>query len=164
MDFEILVALLLTVAPITELRLGLPIVVNYCLKNNISVWPYFSFVVILNILVIFILFFFFDFLHERFLRIKTYKRLFSEYIEKTRQKQEKFERKFHQIGYLALVIFVAIPLPGTGAWTGTFLAWLFGLERKKSILAISLGVLIAGVIVLMASYGIFSFFSFNQTF
>ncbi|MEM4605652.1 MAG: small multi-drug export protein [Candidatus Pacearchaeota archaeon] len=160
MDFEILVALLLTVAPITELRLGLPIVINYCLKNNISVWPYFSLVVILNILVIFILFFFFDFLHQRLLKISFYKNLFNKYVEKTRKKQEKFEKKFHQIGYFALVIFVAIPLPGTGAWTGTFLAWLFGLERKKSILTISLGVLIAGIIVLTASYGILSLFYF----
>lgn len=158
MNLEILIAILLTIAPITELRVGLPIVVNYCLKNNLSIWPFFFLIVFLNILVIFFIFFFLDFLHKHFLKINFYKKIFEKIIQKTRKKQEKFEKKFHQIGYLALVIFVGIPLPGTGAWTGSFLAWLFGLERKKSIIAISLGVLIAGVIILLASYGVLSLF------
>jgi uncharacterized membrane protein len=52
--------------------------------------------------------------------------------------------RYEEIGLMA---FVAIPLPGTGAWTGALIAFLFGLDFKKSLLVIAIGVLIAGVIV-----------------
>ena len=45
------------------------------------------------------------------------------------------------------MVFVMIPLPVTGAYTGTFAAWLFGFKKRQAFLAVSLGVLIAGVIV-----------------
>lgn len=50
-------------------------------------------------------------------------------------------------GYIALALFVGIPLPVTGAWTGTLVAYVLGLSRKKSIVAIELGVLLATVVV-----------------
>jgi len=54
--------------------------------------------------------------------------------------------------YIALALFVGVPLPMTGAWTGTLVAYILGLEREKSILAIEAGVLIASIIVLVAAY------------
>lgn len=60
----------------------------------------------------------------------------------------------------ALTLFVAIPLPGTGAWTGALVASLFGLPKKMSMLAITIGVLLSGVIMCLASYGILGFLSF----
>lgn len=57
-------------------------------------------------------------------------------------------------GYLGLLLFVGIPLPGTGAWTGSGLAVLLGLDRKKSFLFIILGVLLAELIMGIFSYGI----------
>lgn len=65
-------------------------------------------------------------------------------FERTRRKGSKVIEKYEEIGLLA---FVAIPLPGTGAWTGALIAFLFGLDFKKSALVISIGVFIAGVIV-----------------
>jgi uncharacterized membrane protein len=62
--------------------------------------------------------------------------------------------------FTALMAFVAIPLPGTGAWTGALVASLFGLPKRSSFLAIALGVLISGVIMTLASYGILGFLSF----
>ena len=59
--------------------------------------------------------------------------------------------------FWALTLFVAIPLPGTGAWTGSLIAALFGLPKRKSFLAVSLGVLISGVIMSLASYGVVGF-------
>ncbi|HIB85266.1 MAG TPA: ligand-binding protein SH3, partial [Chromatiaceae bacterium] len=50
-------------------------------------------------------------------------------------------------GFWGLMVFVMIPLPVTGAYTGSFAAWIFGVKRRKAFLAVSLGVLIAGVIV-----------------
>jgi uncharacterized membrane protein len=55
-----------------------------------------------------------------------------------------------------LVAFTSIPLPVTGAYTATGIAYLFGMERKRAALAISLGVLIAGLITWLAAMGIIS--------
>lgn len=57
-------------------------------------------------------------------------------------------------GYLGLLLFVGIPLPGTGAWTGSALAILLGLNRKKSFIYIALGVLLAAIIMSVVSYGV----------
>jgi len=56
------------------------------------------------------------------------------------------------------MFFVAVPLPGTGAWTGTMVAWIIGLDRFKSFIAISAGIIIAGLFVLLFSLGLFGFY------
>ena len=71
--------------------------------------------------------------------------------------EKKVESKREQIdkyGYLGLILFVGIPLPGTGAWTGALLAVMLGLSRKKSFICILLGVLLAAIIMSILSYGI----------
>lgn len=70
--------------------------------------------------------------------------------KKALSKSEQIEK----YGYLGLFLFVAIPLPGTGAWTGSLLAVLFGMNRKKSLLMIFLGVCTAGLIMSLLSYGV----------
>lgn len=60
--------------------------------------------------------------------------------------------------FIALMIFVGIPLPGTGAYTGTLLAWFFKMKRIYSYIAIIAGVVIAGILITLASIGIFTFF------
>ncbi|MFW0837929.1 MAG: COG2426 family protein [Candidatus Komeilibacteria bacterium] len=72
-------------------------------------------------------------------------------LDRTRRRTEK---KVLQYGYLALLLFVAIPLPGTGAWTGAMAAWLFGLRKKPALLIISLGVILAGIIVTLITTGV----------
>ena len=62
------------------------------------------------------------------------------------------------LAFLGLYLFVAIPLPGTGAWTGSLVAALFGMKKWRAFLAVFLGVLTAGVIMTLASYGIVSAF------
>lgn len=71
--------------------------------------------------------------------------------------EKKVEEKREQIdkyGYLGLIVFVGIPLPGTGAWTGSLLAVMLGMNRKKSFICILIGVAIAAVIMSILSYGI----------
>ena len=71
--------------------------------------------------------------------------------------EKKVEEKREQIdkyGYLGLILFVGIPLPGTGAWTGALIAVMLGMSRKKSFICILLGVAIAAVIMSILSYGI----------
>lgn len=59
--------------------------------------------------------------------------------------------------FLGLMLFVAVPLPTTGAWTGSLVAALFKFPKKTSFLAIALGVVICGVIMTLASYGVVGF-------
>ena len=62
--------------------------------------------------------------------------------------------------FLGLLLFVLIPLPGTGAWTGALVASLFNFPKLKSFFAITLGVLGCGVLVSLISYGILGFLTF----
>jgi len=158
MNTQILLGFFLTILPVFELRGGLPIIVEYCIRNGLSVWPYFILVLVLNILVILVIFLFFDFLHESFMRLKFYRFVVGRWIDRAQKKAARVKKKFDRWGYLALMLFVAVPLPGTGAWTGTLVAWILGLDRKKSFLAIALGVVIAGFLVLFASLGLVSWF------
>ncbi len=83
---------------------------------------------------------------ERFLRRwDRWNRVLDRLFERTRRRAGGKVERWEE---LAVVLFVAIPLPGTGAWTGSLIAYLFDLDRKKSLACIFLGVLIAGVIVL----------------
>jgi uncharacterized membrane protein len=77
-------------------------------------------------------------------KISIFKRFFTWLFERTRKRSNKMIERYEEIGLMA---FVAIPLPGTGAWTGALVAFLFGLDFKKSLLVIAIGVFIAGVIV-----------------
>jgi len=78
------------------------------------------------------------------------KKIITKLETKTLTKKDQIDK----YGYLGLLLFVGIPLPGTGAWTGTLLAVLLNLNKKKSFIAISLGVLLAGIIMSILSYGI----------
>lgn len=68
---------------------------------------------------------------------------------------QKLQEKAGRGLFVALMLFVAIPLPGTGAWTGTLAASILNMGFKRSALAAMLGVLIAGVIMLLVSAGVF---------
>jgi uncharacterized membrane protein len=155
MDLQILLGLLLTITPVIELRGGLPIVVEWSLRNNVSVTPYFFMILFLNIILIFFIFFFLDFIHEKLLWSKMYRKSSEPIFQKIRRKGEKIEQSGGSIQYILLALFVSIPLPGTGVWGGTILSWSFGLNRIRSIVAIAFGTFIAALIVLFASLGIF---------
>lgn len=73
-------------------------------------------------------------------------RIYERALRLARRKSEKVKK----YGYLGLTVFVAIPFPATGAWTGSLVAYLLGLPRAKSLLAIEVGVLIASTIVYAA--------------
>lgn len=68
-------------------------------------------------------------------------------VEKKRNQIEKY-------GFWGLVLFVGIPLPGTGAWTGCLIASVLKMERKKAFLAASIGILLASIIMMFISFGL----------
>ena len=74
------------------------------------------------------------------------------------KKAEKNRAKIEKYSFWGLFAFVAIPLPGTGAWTGSLVAALIRMDFKKAILAVLLGVLSAGVIMSLISYGVVAIF------
>lgn len=80
------------------------------------------------------------------------RRFFGWLFARTRRKSDLI----HRYGYLGLVLFVAVPLPATGAWTGSIAAWLLGLSMGRALGAVVVGVLIAGVIVTAAVSGTIS--------
>ena len=83
-------------------------------------------------------------------------KFFSWCLEKGHHGGEKLKAKAGDKGmFWALLLFVGIPLPGTGAWTGTLAASFLGFGFKKSTIAVMVGVLLAGVIMMALSFGLF---------
>ncbi|MBT3262188.1 small multi-drug export protein [Candidatus Woesearchaeota archaeon] len=146
----LLKTIFLSLLPISELRGGIP----FAVFNGMS--PLFAYLicVLANICVIPIVYLFLTYLHNWFLNIKLYNKLFLKYVERKRGKVEKYIGTKWE--FLILMLFVAIPLPITGAYTGTLLAWLFKVKKKEAFLALALGVVIAGVIVSLVTLGLIS--------
>ena len=88
-DLQILIGLLVTVMPVFELRGGLPIVVEYAVRNGLSIWPYFLLVLALNIGVIFLVFLFFDFLHGLLMRWRWYRIVIGGILRRLQRKVDK---------------------------------------------------------------------------
>ena len=80
-------------------------------------------------------------------------RLFNRIAGKMFEKAERNRGKIEKYAFWGLTLFVAIPLPATGAWTGTLVAALFDMKFWKSVLSAFIGVLIAGVVMTLISYG-----------
>ena len=146
---EIAWVLLVTVSPITELRFGIPLGIR-----EFGLDPLFTFCIAVaaNALIFFPVFFALRLLYDKFLfRIP----LFDRYLASLRKRGKPVVDKY---GFWGLTLFVAIPLPITGAYTGTILAWLLGMDWRKVFPAIVLGVVIAGIIVLLGTLGIIQVF------
>jgi uncharacterized membrane protein len=146
MTREIVLTLLATISPISELRGGIPLGISFGLD------PLFTFfiAIIANALIFFPAFFALRLLYDKLLyRIP----LFDKYLDNLRKRGKP---KIEKYGFWGLTLFVAIPLPITGAYTGTILAWIVGMDWKKAFPAVGLGVIVAGVIVLLITLGIIS--------
>ena len=141
-----IVIFIISLFPILELRGGL-IAASLL---NLPMWQSFAICFIGNILPIpFILWF----INPIFRRMRNWKHFGKVVLwceEKAHSKQEKIEN----LKYLGLFLFVGIPLPGTGAWMGCLIASLLDMDKKKSLLAAFLGVILAGIIMLIFSYGL----------
>ena len=83
-------------------------------------------------------------------RVKFFNKVANKMFEKAEKNREKIEK----YAFWGLTLFVAIPLPATGAWTGTLVAALFDMKFWKSLLSALIGVLIAGVVMTLISYGV----------
>ena len=80
--------------------------------------------------------------------------LFNKIANWLNDKVEKNKGQIEKLGYWGLLLFVGVPLPGTGAWTGTLVAAMLNLDKKKSFLVIMAGVFMASIIMMLLSYGL----------
>ncbi|MFA6227861.1 MAG: small multi-drug export protein [Patescibacteria group bacterium] len=149
------VILFISMIPIVELRGALPVALTFYKLNPILAY---CLSVIGNLLPVMLILLYIgpvsDWLKKR---SRLMDRFFAWLFKRTRH---KIGKNYEKYGLLALAIFVAIPLPMTGAWTGALAAWLFGIDNRRAFLAIAAGVLVAGLIVLSATAGILNFLDF----
>ncbi len=134
---------MIAMIPIAELRVALPVAM---LVYKMSFWPALFWSVLGNMAPIFFIVFLLrpaaDFLMKHW---SLARRFFDWWFARVRR---KFEGGILKYGInLALVIFVAIPLPLTGAWSGAVAAYLFGIPPRRALILITIGVIIAGIIV-----------------
>lgn len=146
-----LLVFLVSMVPLIELRGAIPIAIGMGLD---PIWSYVV-CIIGNMLPVPIIYLF-----ARKVLIwgadkKYIGRFFKFCLEKGEKGGKKLQAKAGRGLFLALLLFVAIPLPGTGAWTGTLAASMLDMDFKSSVLAVMLGVLIAGIIMGAASMGVF---------
>jgi len=142
----------LSMLPFTELRATIPLAITW----GMSPWRAFWLAAVGNIIPVAPIFLLLKPLEKGLSRFPRLGWFFQDFLRRTRDKGEQIKK----YGILGLAFFVLIPLPGTGAWTGAILAWLFGLPYFGSFLAISIGVLGAGVLVTYASLGLIQVASF----
>lgn len=146
-----LIVFLISMVPIVELRGAIPVAAGMGLD---PVWSYIL-CIIGNMLPVPIIYLFARKVLVWGSDKKFIGKFFSFCLEKGEKGGKKLEEKAGKGLFVALLLFVAIPIPGTGAWTGTLAASILDMGFKKSVLAVMLGVLIAGIIMGLASNGLF---------
>lgn len=153
-----LLVFFVSMVPLIELRGAVPIGLSPLLGDALPLLPLYIVCIIGNMLPVPFIFFF-----ARKVLIwgsdkKFIGKFFTFCLEKGEKGGQKLQEKAGRGLYFALFLFVGIPLPGTGAWTGTLAASFLNMDFKKSILAIIAGVILAGVIMGLASVGVFGAF------
>jgi len=143
---KIIIIAALSMLPIIELRGGLIAAALLNLDGLLS----FIVCYIFNLLPIPFILLLINWIFKQFKKTKSLGKI----VTKMEQKVDKKKGQIEKYGYWGLFLFVGIPLPGTGAWTGALIAAVLGMNKKKSFLTIALGVFAAGIIMMILSYGL----------
>lgn len=147
MDYWLIaLALVGSFSPVLEVRWGIPVAILGGLN------PFVAYLVCVaaNIAALPVVFFFLDFVHHRFMHHGRYQWAFDKFMERTRHKAHPYVEKY---GAWGLLLFVSLPLPGTGGYTGALAAWFFDLSRRKSYAALIAGRCVEGAIILIITLG-----------
>jgi len=150
----ILVLIGLTLLPFLELRASIPYGILALKMNWISV---FLICVITNMILGPIVYVLLDKVIHVFLKVRFIEKIYNYYVERTQKRISKYIDRW---GLLGVAIFIGIPLPGSGSYTGALGSYLIGLKFRKFIIANILGVLIAGIIVTLIVLSGNSLFNF----
>ncbi|MFH1631388.1 MAG: small multi-drug export protein [Candidatus Aenigmatarchaeota archaeon] len=142
-------SMLITLIPWVELRGSIPIGVAL----GLNPWMVLASAIVLNILIFFPVYFGLKYLYKYVQNWRIIKRV----VSSAQKRSEKFLGKK---GILALAVFIGVPLPFTGVYSGTIIAWLIGMDWKRTLAAVVLGVLITATIIfaiVMGAVGLFGF-------
>ena len=154
-----IITFLISMVPLIELRGSIPIGLSSLWGDPIQVLPLYIICILGNMLPVPFIYLFARKVLEWGVDKKIIGKFFKWCLEKGEKGGKKLQEKEKKTGlFFALLIFVGIPLPGTGAWTGTLAASILDMDFKRSILAVMLGVILAGIIMGLASAGVFGAF------
>ena len=142
---------LVSMVPLIELRGAVPIAVGM----NLPLLTSYIICILGNMLPVPIIFFFARKVLEWGADKPVIGKFFTFCLEKGHKGGQKLQEKAGRGLFVALLLFVGIPLPGTGAWTGTLAASLLDMDFKSSVIAVMCGVVLAGVIMGLLSMGVF---------
>ena len=154
---KIILVFLISMVPVVELRGALPYALGPWMGQPLPLLQAYLISIIGNMLPVPLIYLFARKLLEWGKDKPLIGKPFTWCLEKGKKGGEALQKKAGQGLFLALMLFVGIPLPGTGAWTGTLAASILDMEFKESVLAVMFGVLLAGIIMLLlstAGYGI----------
>lgn len=151
-----LLVFLVSMLPLIELRGSIPIGLSTLWGPALPVLPLYITCILGNMLPVPFIYLF----ARKFLNWGSNKKYIGKFckwcLEKGERGGKKLQEKAGKTGlFFALMIFVGIPLPGTGAWTGTLAASILDMDFKTSVAAVMLGVILAGIIMGLASAGVF---------
>ncbi len=150
-----IIVFLISMIPIVELRGAVPIGLSTAFGEPLPVLPLYILCIIGNMLPVPFIFFFARKVLEWGADKKIIGKFFTFCLKKGEKGGKKLQEKAGRGLYFALFLFVGIPLPGTGAWTGTLAASFLDMDFKKSSIAVMAGVVLAGIIMGLASAGVF---------
>ena len=146
--FHLIIAFFMSMLPVVELRGGVPYATLYGCNELVAILV----CTLGNMIPVPFIYFFGRKLLTGGEKIKFFRPLCRFFLTKGERAGEKLAQKASRQGFfLALLLFVGIPLPGTGAWTGTMAASFLNMGFKSTVASVSLGVLLAGIIMALAS-------------
>jgi uncharacterized membrane protein len=158
---QYIIIFFLTLVPIFEIRWSIPIgmlkgTLEIPLVGSITAFglpplTVFIVAVLSNMFLGIIAYLFFDKLINYFLKYKFINKHYINFEKRTIKKSQKIIEKYGAIG---IALFVAIPIPGSGSWTGALISKIFQIDCKKFLLANAIGVTIAGIIITLISMGL----------
>lgn len=150
-----LITFLIAMVPIVELRGAVPFGLSPAMGGAMPIVPLYALCILGNMVPVPFIFFFARKILVWGADKKFIGKFFKFCLEKGEKGGKKLQEKAGKGLYFALFLFVGIPVPGTGAWTGTLAASFLDMDFKKSCIAVIAGVVLAGIIMGVASAGIF---------
>ena len=151
-----LICFLISMVPLIELRGAILYAFNpYFMGDALPLVPAYITCIVGNMLPVPVIFFFARRVLEWGKDKPVIGKIFTFCLEKGQKGGEKLQAKAGRGLFVALLLFVGIPLPGTGAWTGTLAASILNMKFKESVIAVMLGVVLAGIIMGLLSAGLF---------
>ena len=148
---QYIIIFFISMVPLIELRGAIP----YAIGFGLPILPSYIICILGNMLPVPFIFFFARKVLEWGADKPVIGKFFRFCLEKGHKGGVKLQEKAGRGLFVALLLFVGIPLPGTGAWTGTLAASLLDMDFKSSVIAVLLGVILAGIIMGVASAGLF---------